>query len=38
MKIQEVTIEGYQSHTNSTFRLSPCGRSLLDRRTPERQR
>lgn len=23
MKIQEVTIEGYQSHTNSTFRLSP---------------
>ena len=22
MKIQEVTIEGYQSHTNSTFRLS----------------
>lgn len=25
MKIQEVTIEGYQSHTNSTFRLSPTG-------------
>lgn len=23
MKIQEVTIEGYQSHVNSTFRLSP---------------
>lgn len=23
MKIQEVTIEGYQSHTNSTFCLSP---------------
>lgn len=23
MKIQEVTIEGYQSHTNSIFRLSP---------------